>query len=316
MLSGALLLPRPNSGTRGSFYRRRFAKIGIPLIVWFAAHTIWLHLDLPQIDPYSTQWYLDIGLLKNVAAGQASWHLYFLFLIAGLYLATPYVRMVLQSISPREELWLVLGLFALSCTCHIANTLLGQGGLNIATQWLPYVCYFVAGHYIVTHATWRASHFFWLAVFGLAASLTCKYIEMRIFDGNLAVVLGGYSSSYFSIAIAVYSVAMVGWILRFGQTRGFPPAVLKVCRVLAPATFGVFLMQLMVWTLLRETLGLVEIPKNAWQGGQVIVAVGGTSLLLTYAIGLIPIVRTIVDCNTQAVWTSLRSDDEANSDQG
>lgn len=116
MISGYLLLGRNKS--IADFLRRRFTKVGIPALVWTAAYLIW------QQEAYrdGSMGILNIGLsiAKAIFAGHVEIHLWFVYVLLGLYLVMPILR-VLVSASPKIlNYFLVLWL--------VANPLLSLAG--------------------------------------------------------------------------------------------------------------------------------------------------------------------------------------------
>ena len=83
MVSGALLLNDNRSFTPMQFYTRRAARLLIPTIFWSA-----LYLAYRRFNSHT-------GLaefLEDTAKGDPYFHMWFLYMIAGLYAVTPLLR--------------------------------------------------------------------------------------------------------------------------------------------------------------------------------------------------------------------------------
>src|SRR5689334_4222130 len=93
MLSGALLLDPQRRETPIEFYRKRFWRIGIPLVFW----SLFYLLPGIAVDGFSSSALAEGG--TKLAHGRPAYHMYFLFIIAGLYLLTPYLRVVVRDLS-------------------------------------------------------------------------------------------------------------------------------------------------------------------------------------------------------------------------
>lgn len=146
MVSGALVLdPRMHRGGPGPFYRTRLLRLGWAFVFWQVFYLVVVYMGLSHQS-------LSIGGAATlVYTGNTYTHLYFLWLIVGLYAIAPVLFSFLRDGGPRRAV-----VFAL--TVMIATTLLYVGGsvlthfgspqslpLKALTQWLPYAGYFLAG---------------------------------------------------------------------------------------------------------------------------------------------------------------------------
>ncbi len=92
MISGALLLD-PSKDEKVSIYlTKRFKRILIPLLFWTCVYFAFLQLRGQDIT-------LRFAL-KSFFTGGPYYHLYFLYLILGLYLITPALKIYIHNASP------------------------------------------------------------------------------------------------------------------------------------------------------------------------------------------------------------------------
>jgi surface polysaccharide O-acyltransferase-like enzyme len=138
MLSGTLLLQSGREEGLRSFYQRRLARIGLPLVVWTLVY-LWvghLRTDHPA----------DLGEAVSLTlAGLPYYHMYFVYLIAGLYLVTPFLRPLAavgnsRLLAAGAALFLAIGMLDLAIRVWG-----GHGGVNAVTRFVPYIGYFLAG---------------------------------------------------------------------------------------------------------------------------------------------------------------------------
>ena len=100
MVSGALLLGKSESYR--DFFIKRFQRIFIPFVAWTVFYLLWRKffyepsMGLPEA-------------IKRVMNGEVHFHLWFLYLIIGLYLITPLLR-ALTAHGTRRDLLYFLGL--------------------------------------------------------------------------------------------------------------------------------------------------------------------------------------------------------------
>ncbi len=100
MLSGALLLPQVESYR--VFFRKRLRRILIPFVAWIVFYLLWQKcfyepsLGLPEA-------------VRRAVNGEVHFHLWFLYMITGLYLVVPFLR-VFTAHATRQDLLYFLGL--------------------------------------------------------------------------------------------------------------------------------------------------------------------------------------------------------------
>jgi surface polysaccharide O-acyltransferase-like enzyme len=137
-ISGALLLAPAAGRPPAEFYRRRLHRIGVPLVVWCA-----FYLALRKLTAHDGLTRMQAA--REVLDGGVYYHLYFLFVLAGLYALTPFLRLIVLHASPRMLVAFVAVLLTLGALDQAAVVLLESDRGNAATRFLPYAGYFVGG---------------------------------------------------------------------------------------------------------------------------------------------------------------------------
>jgi len=133
MLTGALLLNRP-AEPAAQFYRRRFHKLGLPLLLWSGFYLIWSALKAKvKQQPYQLDQALDALL-----AGTPYFHLWFIFMLAGVYLVLPWLRLIWQPLCWRKRLLATCGALLLQQSLHLTAVSSGYWPA------LPWFCWFIA----------------------------------------------------------------------------------------------------------------------------------------------------------------------------
>ncbi len=140
MASGALLLPqRPDIDPR-SFYRRRAARIVVPTLFWTA-----IYLGLRALDDAAS----PRSLVISVVRGTPYYHLWFLYMIVGLYVATPLISRFLNGCPPRIVLAATGFVFLVSAVESLMAALADEEqAYTFLGMWPSYVGYFLAGYYL------------------------------------------------------------------------------------------------------------------------------------------------------------------------
>ena len=101
-VSGFLVLNRNKTASFLQFYCRRFARILFPFVFWLAIYILWRHFyEHEQLSV--RQW------LVEILQGPVYYHLWFLYMIVGLYLAAPFLSRMLDNLKDRQvALFMVL----------------------------------------------------------------------------------------------------------------------------------------------------------------------------------------------------------------
>src|SRR5689334_17310528 len=106
MLSGSLLLDPARAEAPKDFYKKRLARLGVPIIFWSAFY-MWFSVSVTHYETNDTIW-------NNLFLGKPYMHLHFIFRIAGLYAFTPMIRVFLKHAERRQIVLAVLIMLALA----------------------------------------------------------------------------------------------------------------------------------------------------------------------------------------------------------
>lgn len=232
MVSGALLLQQEDERNLAKFYQRRLKRIAIPLCFWTIAYTIYKNIE--NILSFGSFSLTDD--LKSIAAGTPYFHLWFLYMIAPLYLFTPFIKRLISNCS-RGELWLlVAAAFIIAAFNDAINTYQGNKAGFFGTWFLSYLPYFIAGYLIFSKNSLRwASN--WLAVMAIGASTAATALGTYFLTLTYGLNKGIYFYSYLSITVIPMSLA-VFWILSHAKPQRYFNTDPKA---LSDLTLGIYL---------------------------------------------------------------------------
>lgn len=291
MLSGALLLsPQSFDETPIVFYKKRLLKIGIPLLFWGI-----LYFFLEK------RWNPDISfehLINDAWIGAISWHLYFLFAILGLYIITPWLRLIINQMETKqaELIWIIMIFGVTTCVDSYIH-IFGLWKWHITFRWVSYLGYYLMGRYIVYLAIDDVALFKIFTVLGLLSNIIGRYLEMVFKDGNIAYY---YNNMYSSTTVILLSIGILGLIIFFTKEINENSKIVKYCRLLAPSTFGIYLVHVLIIQELHYSFH-IQYPQNIFMALLYSLILLGLSLLLVYLMGFIPWIRSVVSCNTQKI---------------
>lgn len=154
MVSSYLLVPVKDSV--GRFFRKRLVRVGVPFVIWSL-----LYATLPYLwGAMSGQEVRESLLRLSYNFNYASGHLWFIYMLVGLYLFMPVISPWLEKVGKKAEqwflaLWFVSTFFPYLRAC--CGELLGECPWNeYNTLWYfsGYMGYVVLAHYIRHHLAW------------------------------------------------------------------------------------------------------------------------------------------------------------------
>src|SRR3989344_1173412 len=142
MLSGYLLLNNPENVHANNFYQKRLKRILLPFIFWLIIHFGWLQYEEGNVSIWS--------LLSDIVRVNIH-HLYFIVVIASLYLMTPiFMAYINQATMVARKALPAIAVFAvafLTASGFIIPKAIVTTGNNIITISLPFMAYYLAGYY-------------------------------------------------------------------------------------------------------------------------------------------------------------------------
>lgn len=284
MLSGALLLGRRGESL-GTFYRKRFLRVGIPTLFWSAFYLVgaWA---------YGNQSITVTKAAGLIALGTPYYHLHFMFIIMGLYLFTPMLRLYVQQADRRTRLLTVVLALSLASASAMFSVAYGAR-LTAASRFLPYVGYFLAGDYLRdVRLSRRGLAVAWgVAALSVATTVfgTAALIARIGMDGGTALY-SFLSPTNVALSLAVFLIirtladgkaptGRTGWV---------------VSRWLAPATLGVYLAHPAFQKVFEKVGGVLwrEHPLPGLLLGFILVT--AASFLATAVLLRIPVIRRTV----------------------
>lgn len=140
MISGALILdPRQFARGTTSFYRRRLLRLAPALVFWAIFYFVVVRTMMSG-SPITTD-----AIASFLLDGRPYTHLYFLWLIVGLYAVAPVLYAFLRDGGQRRTVLFVGVVLAVTVITGSSSAVLAATGqprpltLLALTQWLPYV---------------------------------------------------------------------------------------------------------------------------------------------------------------------------------
>ncbi len=241
MISGALLLGKEME--LFGFLQKRFMRVWVPFTVWvviyIAYHNIFEHKPIGISRAFS----------EYFTGGNSQYgHLWFIYMILGLYLFTPIINQFVQKASETEILYLLIicftgtTIFQLFSTFFKINIRLDIGNFG------GYLGYFVAGYYLKNkHFKFNKYWFLILFIFGYLITILGSY-----WISNTEGKFAKYFYEYFSPNSVLMSFSIF-LFFREVLNQDFLP---KILGPLDKASFGIYLAHLLIINILSRKFAI------------------------------------------------------------
>lgn len=222
MISGALLLDNTRVQALRTFYGRRMTRIVVPLVFWSVFYLVW-RATFDRMDGGHTGY---TTWLTKLLDGTPYYHLWYLYMILGLYLFAPFVRNLYARTSPQARIICVGIIFGIAILDALYRQLTHASLGFFLTWFLPFLGYFVAGR-LIFEGVLRIPAPVSVMLVSIAVTVTGVYIMSD------AAALHGYFYDYFSLTVPFMSLAVFQLIVNGPK--------LPRLTALVPLTFGVYL---------------------------------------------------------------------------
>ncbi len=197
MISGALNI-NPKNKDAVAYLRRRMGRLLPVIVFWAAFYSLYSYFYYGSPAGWEALW-------GNLLSGTPYFHLYFLFLIAGLYIFTPFIAEAVYDM-PTPSVALLVGI------CLSFSVLAAFFGLklNVFSWFIPYIGYYILGYLLVRLSiprTFALSLFIGTIIFTTVA--TWIMVKTLGPDGHWGLYFYSYlSPNVVFMSIAIFTLVM------------------------------------------------------------------------------------------------------------
>ena len=288
MLSGALLLDSSKADEPlGVFFKKRFNRIGLPMFFWSIAYFAWdfhVHYKPLTID----------NILQGTLSG-AYVHLWFLYLLVGLYLVTPVLRVLVKHLDSKRFKYLLTLWFVGTVTVPFINTF---GSINFNPVFFVFsgwIGIFLLGTFLQNVKVNRRLLILG-AVLGLAGAVIGAYFAAA-FVGE-RVITFFHESLSFNMIVASVSIFLLLTAIPSSKVQSRYGKVNRLLCWISQNTLPIYLFHIMVLesleigflglTLNRNILApIIEVPL-------ITILTLILTCLIIYPLNKIPIVKRVI----------------------
>ena len=237
MLSGMFFLKPDKDISYKKIYKKYIFRIITAFIFWSTFYAMYTNLtESEQINKEILN-----KIISDIIEGR--YHLWFLFMIIGLYIITPLLRKIVSNDKKATEYFLLLWLIftvVLPIVIKFSNYIKLDGFINkINIHFiLGYVGYYVGGYYLDTYIINKKTRkiIYFLGLLGIACTIIFTVlISMK--EGKANSIMYGY----FSPNVMIASVAVFVFFKYEISKIKFNSISLKIIKKLTSCTFGMYL---------------------------------------------------------------------------
>ncbi len=294
MISGSFLIGEAGRTGPVSFLRHRLDRIGIPFLAWSAVYFAW------NVEVNHTgQSYPSFFLL--VLTQPAFYHLWFLYVLAGMYLAAPILSVYTLSASPRNQAYFLLFWFLFGSLLPTVESLSGISlffitGSHVAL--FRYTGFFILGHLIRVNRISRLQRRLALPGILLGLSVTILGTYRTTVVGGAGTFNGTfyeyYSPNVVLMAVSLYILALKAGMPFRKRFRGMAGIVMSISACVP----GMYLVHPLVISVLKRGMAGFYFDQNSLSPVTGVplfaLAVSGISFFITAAMRATPLLRRIV----------------------
>ena len=231
--------------------------------------------------------------LKKILSGKVYSHLWYLFMLVGLYLITPVIRGFVKSSDKQTIFYFIALLFAIQIALPYATAKISAlDSLIKAFRISPlseYLLYYLAGYYISTAEIkkWKRIVLYSAALASMTAIVIISDV-VSLRQGSPYSIYG-----YFSIGTSLTAMAL---FLLMKQAEGLltNPKIRKAISFISPLTFGIYLLHFIVIKTLAK-FGINSNMINPVAGAPIASLIVFTvSGVIIYVLTKIPVVKKLV----------------------
>lgn len=250
MLSGAFVLSDGETAHYKEFYQKKLMKIGVPTIVFSVLYVLY-RLSLCFVGEYGGIGEV-LALLKDIVVGAPFYHMWYLFMLIGIYCMAPIVVRFKDSIKYEKFrkivfVFLILG----SVSRWTADNLILNWNIG---QSFEYLGYFMVGYVIREDLPKSTGKGILLIIAGGVIEIAIAFI---VYQFTLVNRIGGSElqgklvSPYCPIIVVASLLIFAGFtMLKVGYNAWI--------QKLAASSFTIYLIHAGVWDVLQKLIYLIK----------------------------------------------------------
>ncbi len=283
MVTGALLLtPQKANEPIRVFFKKRFTRIGLPMIFWSIFYFCWaIFVDKKVLS--------TTDVLQKIFFTGTYYHLWFLYLLIALYLLTPLLRLAIKKLGKTKMIALTLLLFVLTVLSQVVSVL----WMLVFAGW---VGFYLLGSFLRDVKLKRSWLLLACVILGVVVAIVNAYlIEANMVDGQ------GFSlNNSFSVNLIVSSAALFLFLIAVPSNKinSRHQHVNWTVRWISQNTLPIYLIHIAVLEALEMALVACNISVNSSNPALFVLPLAFITFLLSaaiiYSLKKVPYIKKIM----------------------
>jgi surface polysaccharide O-acyltransferase-like enzyme len=240
MISGMLLLRQDRELSIKQFLTKRFARVLFPFLIWGVLYLWWRHRDGWPDAESSISFYI----FKSILQGPVFFHFWFVYMILGLYLLTPILKVYVKFADRKNIEYLLLIWLGVNTITPYLQLFWETGfGIGKYLEFSGYAGYFVLGYYLSEYELKRKKLVYALGIAGfVATALGTYWISNREGEMNY------FFEQFLSINVVFFAVGVfyffknVNWEKHLEKRKNLRKGIIEF----SAASFGIYLTHALV----------------------------------------------------------------------
>lgn len=261
MSSGALLLdPAKVDEPLGVFFKKRFMRVGLPMIFWTIAYFGWGVFVSGQ--PLTAD-----NVLQGILSG-SYYHLWFLYLLVGLYLVTPVLRVLVKHVNRDKFKYLLVLWFIGNSVVPFINRFASFGFNPVMFVFTGWIGYFLLGIYL-RDVKARS----WIAILGVILGMLATILGSWWLTATAGEEFTGFFHEPLNVTLIMASTSLFILLTAIPKIKieNGNPAINRLLHWISQNTLPIYLLHIIVmetikagflgFTLNMNTMNpIIEIP--------------------------------------------------------
>ncbi len=248
MLSGALILGKQEE--TAAFFKKRFSKLLFPFIFWVTVYINWRIFYMGHVLPVDK-------MIIEIFTGPVYYHLWYLYMVIGLYIITPVLRKLLKVIEQSELHYLFLIWFIWNAALPLIGYLIYlYAGYSVylgvkIPMIMGYTGYYILGYFLSKKTFSQSAINGWWAI--LAASTLATFLGTWAFT-DAAKGFQAILYDYFSPTVVLQAMALFIILMQKGNAleTKIPAAGKSLLALLGKYSLGMYLVHVLLLTALGD----------------------------------------------------------------
>lgn len=251
MLTGVLLLAKKYE--LNDFLKKRFLRIILPFLFWSLIYALVSLNDKISAGNHEMSFFEIVKWLISQLKNGSSLHLWYIYMIIGIYLFIPIISKWIQNATEKEILYFI---FIWLFTLFINQPVLSKFRVNInLTYFSGFIGYVVLGYYLSVKSFAISK----LVIRIISLFLILTGVTITIFGTYfLSLQNNSFQEYFYNYTTLNVLIASIGVFMFFKNVEISNPLFIRIANFISQYSYGVYL----VHVLVLRFMGAMEINYN------------------------------------------------------